>query len=102
MDAEVDLRARIPADVDAPDKLFYGLTARQVAIFATAGVAGYLIWQAVGARAPLPVTAALWIPITTVAVVLALGRREGLSLDAWLLAALAHRRAPRRSVPAGD
>ncbi len=38
-------RARIPADVDTPDKIVYGLTARQLAILAVAGVVGYGIVQ---------------------------------------------------------
>jgi hypothetical protein len=34
-------RARVPADVDAPDKVLYGLTCRQLAILAVAAVAVY-------------------------------------------------------------
>ena len=38
-------RARVPADVDAPDKIMYGLTFRQIAILAVAGVVFYGAWR---------------------------------------------------------
>jgi len=101
-DPDAPPRARIPADVEAPDKLMYNLTARQVAILTVAAVLAYGCWRAVGPLLPVPVTVAGLIPIAGVAVVLALGRRDGLSLDAWFLAAVRHRRAPKRAVPAPE
>jgi hypothetical protein len=101
-DTDIETRTPIPADFEAPDRLLYGLTARQVAILAAAAAAGYLIWQGAGDRLPLPVTAAILGPLAAAAAVLALGRRDGLSLDAWVLAAVRHRRRPCRSVPAPD
>jgi hypothetical protein len=100
MEADVEVRARVPADVEAPDRLVWGLTARQVAILASAAALGYLILKMLGRLLPLPALAVLLIPVAGVAVALALGRRDGLSLDVWLLAALMHRRAPRRAAPA--
>lgn len=102
MDADVEIRALIPADIEAPDTLVFGLTARQAAIVAAAAAAGYLIWQGVGTRLPLPAVAVLLIPLVAATVVLTVGRRDGLSVDAWLLAAVRHRRAPRRYGPAPD
>ena len=93
-------RARIPADVDTPDKIVYGLTARQLAILAVAAVIGYGIFKAVGALLPAPVLIAVLTPLAGAAIVLALGRRDGLSMDAWLLAAIRHTRRPRYLVPA--
>ncbi|GIJ64887.1 PrgI family protein [Virgisporangium aurantiacum] len=92
--------ARVPADVEAPDRILWGLTARQIAILAAAAAVVYLLWQTIGVRLPLPVFAVAVIPVAGAAAALALGRRDGLSLDAWLLAAIRHRRAPRRAVPA--
>ncbi|PMR62186.1 hypothetical protein C1A38_05495 [Verrucosispora sp. ts21] len=92
--------ARIPADVDTPDKIAYNLTARQLAILSVAGVIGYGIVRAVGDLLPPPVLVAILIPVAGAAIVLALGRRDGLSMDAWLLAAARHTRSPRRLAPA--
>jgi len=91
--------ARIPADVDTPDKIVYGLTARQLAVLTVAGVIGYAIFRSLSALLPQPVLIAVLIPLAGAAVVLALGRRDGLSMDAWLLAAVRHRRSPKRQAP---
>ncbi|MEV1321241.1 PrgI family protein [Micromonospora arborensis] len=92
--------ARIPADVDTPDKIVYGLTARQLAILAVAAVLGYGIVRSVGTLLPQPVLIAVLTPLAGAAIVLALGRRDGLPMDAWLIAALRHTRSPQRLAPA--
>jgi hypothetical protein len=92
--------ARIPADVDTPDKIVYGLTARQLAILAVAGVADYGLFKTVASLLPQPVLIAVLTPVAGAAIVLALGRRDGLSLDIWLLAAIRHSRGPKRLAPA--
>ncbi|MET8149126.1 PrgI family protein [Actinoplanes sp. NPDC049668] len=102
MEADTGVRARIPADVEAPDRLIWNLTARQVAILATAATTAYLLWQAIGSRLPLPVFAAAVVPLVGVAAALAVGRRDGLPLDLWLWAAIRYRRSPRRQMPAPD
>lgn len=96
---EPPVRARIPADLDAPDRVMAGLTARQVAVLAAAAVPVYLAWQQLAGRIPIAVLAAATTPVVALAVGLALGRRDGQGLDVWLLAAFAHRRQPRRLVP---
>ncbi len=101
MDAE-EVHARVPADIEAPDRIVWGLTARQVAIIGAAAALGYLILKTVGRFLPLPAVAILLIPLAGVAVALALGRRDGLPLDAWLWAAIMHRRTPRRAAPAPE
>src|SRR5215218_2242403 len=102
LDDTAPMFARVPADFEAPDRILYGLTARQLAILATATAICYLMWRATATRLPLPLIAAGIIPILGVAAMLALGRRDGLTLDLWLWAAIVHRRAPRRAVPAPD
>lgn len=94
--------ARIPADVDTPDKIVYGLTARQLAILAVAAVIGYGIFRTVGTLLPQPVLVAILTPLAGAATVLALGRRDGLSMDVWLLAAIRHTRSPKRLAPAAS
>jgi hypothetical protein len=97
---DVPCTARVPADVEAPDRILWNLTARQIAILATAAATAYLLWRTIGHRVPLAVTAVVLVPVAGAAAVLALGRRDGLPLDAWLLAAVGYRRGPRRAVPA--
>jgi hypothetical protein len=101
VDAE-EVHARVPADIEAPDRIVWGLTARQVAIIGAAAALGYLILRTVGRYLPLPVVAILLIPLAGVSVALALGRRDGLPLDAWLWAAILNRRTPRRAAPAPE
>jgi len=93
-------RARIPADVETPDRIVYGLTARQLAILAVAAVIEYGIYKNIGHLLPLPVVLGLLVPVAALAVGLALGSRDGLPMDRWLLGAIRHSRAPKRLVPA--
>ncbi len=93
---------RIPADVDREDRLLGDLTARQVAILAVAAVVLWLAWLATRHLIPPAVFAGAAAPVGVAAVLLALGRRDGLSLDRWLAAGLAQARAPRRLVPAPE
>src|SRR4051794_36965142 len=88
-------RARIPADVDAPDKVLYGLTFRQLAVLAVAAVAVYTGWRARHRRVPAPVLLGAAGIILVLAAGLVVGRRDGLSLDRWLLHAVARSRAPK-------
>jgi PrgI family protein len=99
---DVPYSVRIPADVEAPDKLVYGLPARQLAILAVAAAACWLAWRAVGRLVPSQLMLAGFVPVLAAAVGVALGRRDGLGMDVWLLAAVRQRRAPCRLVPAPD
>ncbi|WP_395111298.1 PrgI family protein [Actinomadura sp. SCN-SB] len=95
---DLPFSAKIPADVDRPDKIVYGLTARQLAILAGTGVAVIGLFMAVGGRLPLPVVVAFVLPVVAAGVVLAVARRDGMSLDRLALAALAHIRLPKARV----
>ena len=95
-------RVRIPADVDRPDKLLAGLTARQLAILAVAAIALWAGYAASRHLVPLAAYGAVAIPIGAVAAMLALGRMEGVPADRWVLAAWRQHRSPRRLVPAPD
>src|SRR6266545_5580194 len=92
----------IPADIDRPDRILAGLTARQLAILATSGAAAWALATTADLVLPLPVAVALAAPPALVGVALALGWRDGLPLDRLALAALRHRRGPRRLVPAPE
>jgi hypothetical protein len=99
---EQPLRTAVPADVDAPDRIAWGLTARQLAILAVAGTTGYGLHQALAPLVPQLLLAAVALPVAGLLVAVVLGRRDGLGLDAWLLAAARFRRTPRHqtSTPA--
>src|SRR5205814_5483057 len=85
--------AQVPADIDAPDRVLYSLTARQVAILAATGA---LLWAAYHVLTPLVPPAVVGIaavpvaavPVAAVAAGVALGRRDGISMDRWVAAAL--------------
>ena len=95
-------RVRIPADVDRPDKLLAGLTARQLAILAVAAIALWAGYAATRHLVPLAAYGAAAVPVAAVAALLALGRMEGVPADRWVLAAWRHRRSSRRLVPAPE
>ncbi|MFI5916494.1 SCO6880 family protein [Dactylosporangium sp. NPDC051541] len=91
--------ARIPADVDTPDKIVYGLTARQLAVLAVAAVTDVLLYHALARHLPAPLLIAVLIPATGAGVAVAFGARDGLPLERWLGAALRWWQQPRRLVP---
>ncbi|MFE0276052.1 PrgI family protein [Streptomyces sp. NPDC058992] len=100
--ADAPYATRIPADISRPDRLLGPFTARQTAILAVAAIVLYGGWWATRSfMAPLAY-AVLVIPIAGATVALALGRREGIGLDRFLLAALTHARAPKRRVHAPE
>ncbi|MEV5556315.1 PrgI family mobile element protein [Nonomuraea wenchangensis] len=92
------LVAKIPADVEMPDKLFANLTVRQAAILAGTGVLAAWVYLMAGDRLPVPVLVAILLPMIACGCALALGRRDGLSLDRLVLHAFAYLRRDRRLV----
>ena len=97
---EAPLRARVPGDVEKADKLAFNLTGRQLVILTVTGLLLYAAWTAVATIVHPLVFLAAATPVAAAAFGLAVGRRDGISLDAWVLAALRHRRSPHRLVPA--
>jgi len=93
---------RIPADVDMADRVLGPLTARQLAILAATGLALYLGWIVTEPFVPLPVFLVLAVPLGATATILALGQRDGVSLDRMLLAAIRQHLRPRHRVSAPE
>lgn len=93
---------RIPADVDMHDRVLGPLTARQLSILAVTGLVLYTTWSAARAFVPIPVFFALAIPVGAAAAILALGQRDGVSLDRLLVAAIRQRTGPRHQVAAPE
>src|SRR6266508_703408 len=87
--------ARVPADVDAPDRVLYGLTFRQLAILAVAALVINRLWRTLAGVLPTPALLAVAVLAAAAAFGLAVGRRDGLPLDMWLLAAVRHSQAPK-------
>lgn len=75
----------MPADIDLEDRLVGSLTARQLVILGAAGVGLWLLQRTLGAWSLLAF-AVLAIPLAAAAVAVALGRRDGVSLDRYLWA----------------
>ena len=102
MSYEVSDPVPIPADVEMPDKILAGLTARQVAIAAAAAVIIWVGWVAARRVMPLPAFAVLAAPLGLAATALVIGERDGLPLDRLLAAAWRQARSPRRLVTAPE
>lgn len=93
---------RIPADVDREDRVIGPLTARQLLILAVTGIALYGAYTLTHELVPLPVFLILAVPIGVTAAFLALGQRDGISLDRLVLAALRQRMSPQHRVAAPE
>ncbi|GAB2790465.1 PrgI family protein [Amycolatopsis magusensis] len=93
---------RVPADVDRPDRILGPLTARQVAILGVAALLLYGLYSATRTFVPLPVFLLVAAPLGVTVTVLALGKRDGLSLDRLALAALRQHLSPRHRVAAPE
>ncbi len=85
---EAPLRARVPADIERADRIAFGMSGRQLVILAVAGLLLYAAWTAVATLVHPVVFLAGAMPVAAGAFLLAVGRRDGISLDAWVLAAL--------------
>ncbi|SCL20494.1 PrgI family protein [Micromonospora pallida] len=95
-------RTRMPADVDAPDKVAYGLTWRQLAILAVAGMLFYGAWNGLRPVVPAQVIVFAGVVFGGVVFGLVVGRRDGLPMDVWLLHAVRHSRSPKGLSSAGE
>ncbi|BCL14662.1 PrgI family protein [Micromonospora sagamiensis] len=95
-------RTRMPADVDAPDKVAYGLTWRQLAILAVAGMLFYGAWNGLRPVVPAQVIVFAGVVFGGVVFGLVVGRRDGLPMDVWLWHAIRHSRSPKGLSSAGE
>lgn len=95
-------RTRLTADVELEDKLAWGLTARQLVILAVIALLSYTVFTVAGSVVPQPLAVAVTVPLALVGVLLALGRRDGLSGDRFALAAIRHLSQPGRRVAAAQ
>lgn len=92
-------RAVVPANINEPDRIAFGLTFRQLGIIGGTGLAGFGIYRAFGHLLPPIAWIIAEVIVFAVAIVIALGRRDGLPLDVWLRHGLALSRGPRQLAP---
>ncbi|MEU9828582.1 PrgI family protein [Micromonospora chersina] len=92
-------RAVVPANVNEPDRIAFGLTFRQLGIIGGTGLAGFGLYRAFGRLLPPVAWIVVGVIVFAVAVVVALGRRDGLPLDVWLRHGFTLRRSPRTLAP---
>ncbi|MEV4536289.1 PrgI family protein [Asanoa sp. NPDC049518] len=92
-------RAVVPANINEPDKIAFGLTFRQLTIVGGVGLAGFTVYRLAGHLLP----AMAWLLVAAIVgaatVVVALGRRDGLPLDVWLRNGISFTTAPRTLAP---
>ncbi len=90
-------RHEIPTHLNVEDRAFYGLTIRQVMYLIVGGAGGYELWNQWPAL-PLVIRALLVAPPLLLALIVALVRPRGRSLDEWFFVALHYAAAPKLSV----
>ncbi|MGW5051564.1 PrgI family protein [Actinokineospora sp. NPDC004072] len=93
---------RIPADVDREDRVIGPLTARQLLILAVTGIVLYGAYTITREFVPLVAFLIVAIPIGVTAAFLALGQRDGVTMDRLVLAALRQRMSPQHRVAAPE
>ncbi|HET6770667.1 MAG TPA: PrgI family protein [Actinomycetota bacterium] len=96
------MRVRVPADVDMADRIFAGLTARQLLILGGHGTLLLALYVGLGESVPLPVFGAVAAPIALIGLLWATTSPEGTTWERIGLAALRHFRTPRRHVLAPE
>ena len=90
-------RHEIPTHLNVEDRAFYGLSARQVTLLTVGCASAYAVWnQWLGL--PLVLRLALVVACLAVALVLALVRPYGRSLDEWTFIALRYLSVPKTAV----
>lgn len=92
------MKARIPADVDMVDRIFAGLTARQLAILGAHVLALWALWLGIGKSMPPYAFGALALPVAAFGLLWATSTVEGTTLERILGAAVRHFARPRRRV----
>jgi hypothetical protein len=96
------VRIRVPADVDMADRIFAGLTARQLAILGAHGLVLLALYAVLGERLPLAFLAVLAIPLCLLGLLWATTSPEGTTWEQLGIAALMHFAKPKRRVLAPE
>ncbi|KXK59551.1 hypothetical protein AWW66_23725 [Micromonospora rosaria] len=92
-------RTVVPADVGEADRIAFGLTFRQLGIIGGVGLTGFGLYRTAGHLLPPVAWIAAGVIGFAAAIVVALGRRDGLPLDVWLRHGFVMSRSPRTLAP---
>ncbi|MER7471247.1 PrgI family protein [Micromonospora sp. NPDC000018] len=98
-DDDTTARAVVPANVNEPDRIAFGLTFRQLGIIGGVDLAGFGLYRTVGPLLPPVAWIVAGVIVLAIAIVVALGRRDGLPLDVWLRHGFTLSRSPRTLAP---
>lgn len=90
---------RVPADVNRPDTLLAGLTARQLVVLGVVAAVLYAAYTATRAVVPPLAAVAVGAVVAGSAFAVVTLRRDGVGADQLILAAARYLRGPRRLVP---
>ncbi|MUL41559.1 PrgI family protein [Streptomonospora sp. PA3] len=93
-------RAQIPTDIDRPDPIIAGLSARQLLLLAPLGAAVWGLLILLRPHLPLWALGLLAAPLVGAGAAVVLGRRDAMGLDHFAWAGLAWLRGPKRRVGA--
>ena len=93
---------RVPANVELEDPIIGAFTARQVIVLLITAASLYGLWALTRPFVPIVAFLIFALPVMAAAVAVVLVRRDGLTLDRLLLAAIRYRLSPRRRVASGD
>ncbi len=96
------MKVRVPADVDMADRIFAGLTARQLLILAGHGLLLVFLYETTSSHLPLPVFGAMAVPITAIGLLWATTSLDGMPWERAAMAGIRHFIEPRRRVLAPD
>ncbi|MEV6815401.1 PrgI family protein [Micromonospora sp. NPDC051296] len=96
---DTTVRAVVPANVNEPDRIAFGLTFRQLGIIGGVGLAGFSVYRTFEHILPPVAWIVAGIIVFAVAIAVALGRRDGLPLDVWLRHGFALSHGPRTLTP---
>ena len=90
---------RVPADVNRPDTLLAGLTARQLIVLGMVAAALYAAYDATRSVVPPMAAAGVAVVAAGAAFAVVTLRRDGIGVDQLVVAAVRYARRPRRLAP---
>ncbi|WP_306369687.1 PrgI family protein [Nocardiopsis sp. CC223A] len=97
---EAAWRGRIPADIDRPEPLVFGLTARQCLLLAPALAGAWAAYLLLRDHLPWWALVAILVPVLGVVIALALGEKGGQGLEKVAAQAARWAALPKHLVPA--